>query len=614
MTQRPLAPDPDEELVPVDDTVIGTALRRSAVVLAVLAVVVAAIVFLRRDAAEEETIHEKEVGHIADLVPDAEVLPTVRFTDVAQEAGIDFVHFTGARGEKLLPETMGGGAAFFDYDGDGDQDLLFVNGAPWPHDDGGSPSPGHRLYANDGTGHFTEVTAGSGLEARFYGMGAAVADYDGDGRVDVFMTAVGRNHLFRNTAAGFVDVTEAAGVGGAHDQWTTSAGFFDCDLDGDLDLFVCRYVGWTPEIDARLAFTLNGTDRAYGPPMNYEGTFSTLFLNDGDGTFTDVSAEAGIQVVNSATGAPMGKAMAVSFADFDADGLLDIVVANDTVQNHLFHNEGGARFTEVGMASGLGFDGNGKATGAMGIDVGDFRSDGGFGVGIGNFANEMTSLFVCSGAGMQFSDDAIGEGIGSPSRLHLSFGLFFFDYDLDGRLDLLQVNGHLEETISEVQASQHYRQPPQLFWNAGPDGRTCFREVPGGAAGDLDRRLVGRGSCFADIDGDGDLDALLVQLGDRPLLLRNEQELGHHWLRVRLVGRAPNRDAIGARLVLRAGGETLRRMVMPTKSYLSQSELPVTFGLGVASKVDALEITWPDGTVQAVTPPTNVDRVFEVRQ
>ena len=611
-----LIQDPDlgsgEELVPEDDQVIARALRRSLVVIVALAGAGAGLYWLRSEEAPVEVVLEKDAGQIADLVADEAVLPLVRFSDVTAQAGIDFVHFNGARGEKLLPETMGGGAAFLDYDADGDQDLFFVNGAPWPHQ--GGKGPGNRLYRNDGTGHFEDVSASAGIAGDSYGMGVAVGDYDGDGAVDLFTTGVGGNRLYHNEGTRFEEVGARAGVAGAPDSWTTSAGFFDYDGDGDLDLFVCQYVRWSREIDEQLAFTLNGSDRAYGPPTNYAGSFASLYRNEGDGSFRDVSEEAGIRVTNPASGEASGKALGVAFVDLDQDGRLDIVVANDTVQNHLFHNRGDGGFDEVGLKSGLGFDRNGKATGAMGIDIGDFRGDGGLGICIGNFANEMSSLFVGSRDGKSFTDEAIGEGIGSPSRRVLSFGLFFFDYDLDGRLDLLQVNGHLEESINEVQPSQHYLQAPQLFWNAGASRRSCYMEVPAATTGDLGRELAGRGSAFADIDGDGDLDVLVCVIAGPPQLYRNDQATGHHWLRVRLVGGAGNRDAIGAWVTLRAGALVLRRQVMPTRSYLSQSELPLTFGLGERTQIDSLEVRWPDGERQQVAVDAGLERELIVRR
>jgi hypothetical protein len=414
-----------------------------------------------------------------------------------------------------------------------------------------------------------------------------------------------------NDGGRFRDVTDRAGVAGGSDDWSTSAGFFDYDNDGDLDLFVCNYVEWSRELDLQLNFTLNGKDRAYGPPNQYQGTHSRLYRNEGDGTFRDVSAESGIRVVNPATGRPMGKALAVTFADADRDGFLDIFVANDTVQNFVFRNLGGTRFEEIGSTSGVGFDNMGNATGAMGIDAAELAGDGSLGVGIGNFANQQTSFFLQQTEPWQFVDVSSAAGIGSASRLKLSFGLFFFDYDLDGRLDLLQANGHLEDEINQIQPSQHYRQPAQLFWNCSTGGRICFAPVPEAELGDLARPIVGRGATYADLDGDGDLDVVIAQTGGPPLVVRNDQQLPHHWLRVRLIGRPPNRDAIGAEIELSAGGRVQRRRVMPSRSYLSQVELPVTFGLGTDPRVDSLVVRWPDGELQQVTVDA-VDATLEV--
>ncbi|MGD8374813.1 MAG: CRTAC1 family protein, partial [Acidobacteriota bacterium] len=320
-----------------------------------------------------------------------------------------------------------------------------------------------------------------------------------------------------------------------------------------------------------------------------------------------------IQVVNPATGKPMGKALAVTFVDADHDGYLDVFVSNDTVQNFLFRNREGAGFEEMGMLSGIGFDNDGNATGAMGIDAASIPEDGALGVAIANFANEHTSLYMQQGDPMQFVDTANAGGIGSPSLLHLSFGLFFFDYDLDGRLDLLQANGHLENEINQIQPSQHYRQAAQLFWNCSTADRLCFAALEDDALGALARPIVGRGAAYADIDGDGDLDVVIAQNGGEPLLVRNDQELGHHWLRVKLTGQGANRDAIGAEVELRSGGRLQRRVVMPTRSYLSQMELPVTFGLGELDMVESLVVRWPGGQVQEVAVPA-VDTLLEVIQ
>ena len=536
----------------------------------------------------------------------AEEIPIAKFTDITKESGINFVHNNGAYGDKLLPETMGGGVAFLDYDNDGHQDLLLINSTFWPgHTPEGKSPTTLALYHNDGHGHFTDVTKGSGLDVSFYGMGAAIGDYDNDGLPDVFITAVGGNHLFHNDGAGkFHEVTSAAGVGGSTNDWGTGATFIDYDNDGRLDLFVCNYVQWSPEIDRAADFVLPKIGRAYGPPRNFAGTFPHLYHNDGHGHFTDVSAQAGIQIKNAATGLPTAKSLAVKPVDVDNDGWIDLIVANDTVQNFLFHNERNGTFKEIGARSGIAYDAYGLTRGAMGIDAARFRNDDTLGIAIGNFANEMNALYVAQRDTLIFADEATKEGLGKPSEKLLKFGLFFFDYDLDGRLDILTANGHLEPEINRVQPDQQYRQPAQLFWNRGDNKGAGFVSVTAEKCGDaLMKPIVGRGSAFADIDGDGDLDVILTQINGPPLLLRNDQNLHHHWLRLKLVGTKSNRDAIGAWIKVRVNGHILSRQVMSTRSYLSQSELPVTIGLGNADQVESVEINWPSGVKQKVNSP-----------
>ncbi len=540
-------------------------------------------------------------------------VPHVVFTDVTESSGIRFQHENGARGQKLLPETMGGGVAAFDFDGDGDADLLFVNSTWWPDDPRWSTgkAPTAALYRNDtepgGALRFTDVTAGSGLDVSFYGMGVACGDFDNDGRVDLFFTGVEGNRLFRNLGGGkFGDVTRDAGVGGPAGRWSTAAAWVDVDNDGDLDLFVGRYVGWSPALDLEVNNQLVGVGRAYGRPWNFPGEVPLLFRNDGgrpgEVRFTDVSASSGLQVTNRATGLPAAKTLAVAPIDLNEDGWIDLVVANDTVQNFVFTNRHNGTFAEVGEMAGVAFDAFGQARGAMGIDAARFRNDEAVAIAIGNFANEMNALYVARNPGrgehLLFTDEAVSAGLGPASQALLKFGLFFFDYDLDGRLDVLTVNGHIEDSIERVQPGARYRQPAQLFWNAG--GAPSFVAVDAAHAGtNLFQPLVGRGSAYADLDGDGDLDVVLAQLDGAPLVLRNDQKTGNRWIRLKLEGQRSNRDGIGAWIRVKADGAVLSRQVMPTKSYLSQSELPLTIGLG-ANEPQEVTVVWPGGREQRV--------------
>jgi len=597
------------EEVTQDDRVIGRAFRGSLIVLGVLVVGGGAAYWLShrpKDVAPAQVFQNEGPKAVTHEV----TVPEVRFHDVTAAAGIDFVHQNGAEGDKLLPETMGGGSAFFDLEEDGDVDLLLVNSCNWPESQRGE-KPTQALYANDGKGKFTNATAASGLGATFYGMGAACADADSDGDTDVFFTAVGANHFFANEGGRFSEQT--GDLAGADDSWSTCATFFDADKDGDLDLYVGNYVRWSRAIDHEVNFTLSGIGRAYGPPTTFEGSQPYFYRNEGNGRFSESAKEAGMHVVNPATGVPVGKALGARANDPDLDGDLDLMIANDTVANFFYRNKGDGTFEERGKEFGLAFDKDGRSTGAMGIDAAWFRDDDAIAYAIGNFANEMSSFYVSQGRADLWADEAIGTGIGAPTRKYLKFGTLFFDYDLDGRPDYLQANGHLESEISQVQASQTYQQPAQLFWNAGNEVKRTFVEVSADANGDLSRPLVGRGCSTADVDGDGDLDVLLTQSGGKPALLRNDQALGHHWLRVRLAGKGKNHAAIGARVELFLSGVKQCQDAVPFKSYLSQCERTLTFGLGTATKADKLVVTWPDGAHQEVAAVA-ADQVLDVRQ
>jgi hypothetical protein len=589
----------------------------------------AALVFLGRGCMRTDTT-DRPVPE-----PALPAAPAVTFTDITAAAGIRFQHVNGAFGRKLMPESLGSGCAFFDFDGDGLPDLLLVNSRHWPGFGDASPPATMKLYRNRGDGTFEDVTVAVGLDVPLFGMGVAVGDFDNDGLPDLFITALGDSRLFRNTCGAdgkhhFIDVTAKAGdlnrgaswpgaTGTVFLDWDrpiafpSSAAFLDYDKDGLLDLFVCNYVVWSPKIDLAQGFNLQGLGRAYGPPTHFEATHCQLFRNKGDGTFQDVSRQAGVEVAGQ-LGGPIGKALGVTVADVDEDGWPDVAVANDTVRNFLFHNQGNGTFKERGVESGV--SGVGRPRGAMGIDWGEYRP-GQSALWIGNFAEEADALmWLYNARWLLFKDVAEAEGIAGPSGPPLVFGLFFFDYDLDGRLDCLTCNGHLEPAIKKVQPWQDHPQPVQLYWNTGV--KPAFFPVTAAQAGaDLFHPLVGRGCAYADIDRNGTLDVVLIENGGPARLLRNNGGTGNHWLRLTLEGdgKRCNRSAIGARVIVTAGDLVQKAEVRGSKGYLSSSELTLTFGLGKAERVDRVEIHWPGRDVPVdVRTELAIDRLHHLRQ
>jgi enediyne biosynthesis protein E4 len=501
-------------------------------------------------------------------------------TDVTSAAGLEFHHNSGAYGGKLLPETLGSGCAFLDYDADGWQDILLINGMDWP---------GHqrqrstlKLYRNNRNGTFTDVTRPAGLEVEMYGMGVAVGDYNNDGFPDLLITCVGQNRLFRNTGKGtFVDVTQKSGLG-KRQALSTSALWFDYDRDGLLDLFVCNYVRWSTEHD--VFCSLDGKHKSYCTPEAYRGETCWLFHNRGDGTFEDVTAHSGIFDSSS-------KALGVAMLDFDRDGWPDLLVANDTQPNKLYRNQHNGTFRDVGMEAGIALSTEGKARAGMGVDVGDFLNSGMPGLAVTNFDNEMIGLYRESKPG-SYEDVSLQSGIGPASKNSLGFGCVFLDVNLDGWLDLAVANGHIDETVRNIRGNVGYAQPPQLFLN---NGKGVFRDVASDAGAKFAQAKVGRGVACGDFDRDGDTDLLITTNNGPAYLYRNDQNSGNRSVRFRLVGTKSNRDAIGAEVRIEAGGLAQSRLVKSGSSYLSQSELPVTFGVGKRDSIDRVVILWPSG-------------------
>jgi len=507
----------------------------------------------------------------------------IQFRDITRQAGIRFTHNNGAFGKKYLPETLGPGCAFIDFDNDGWPDILLINGQDWPGHAHG-PATTLKLYRNNHDGTFTDVTEKAGLAISLYGMGVAVGDYDNDGYDDVFVTALGQSHLFHNNGNGtFTDVTRAAGLWGIN-EFSTSAAWLDYDRDGRLDLLVANYVAWSPAAD--LFCTLDGVHKSYCTPESYKGASPRLWRNLGNGKFEDVTRKAGLYD-------PSSKGLGIAVLDANQDGWPDVVMANDTQPNKLYLNNRDGTFSEQGVMAGIAFNEEGIARAGMGVDAADYDRSGRPSILIANFSNQMLALYHNEGNGL-FVDEAPRSEVGRRSLLTLGFACFFFDYDLDGWPDVFVANGHIDSDIERVQQRVRFLQPPHLFRNLG-GGR--FQEVTELVGAALARPRVARGAAYADIDNDGDLDLLITTNGGPALLFRNDGGANRS-LRIKLAGTKSNRDGIGAVVRLTAPtGSGQWQMVHSGSGYLSQSELTLTFGLASHQKADTVEVWWPSGQV-----------------
>lgn len=527
--------------------------------------------------------HALQIDSAEAISPPQQSNPGFRLVDVTSQSGIHFSHCSGAYGEKFLPETMGSGCAFLDYDGDGWQDVLLINGMDWPGHQRARTAM--RLYRNNRNGTFTDVTRRAGLDIEMYGMGVAVGDYNNDGLPDIFITCVGQNRLFKNTGRGtFLDVTHESGLAG-REGFSTSALWFDFDRDGFLDLFVCNYVKWSPAQD--VFCSLDGTHKSYCTPEAYRGETCWLFRNRGNGTFEDATATSGIFDTSS-------KSLGVAMLDYDEDNWPDLMVANDTQPNKLYRNQHNGTFKDVAVEAGLAFSNDGKARAGMGVAVGDFNGAGRPGIAITNFDDEMVGLYRPLGKGL-YEDVAVQSGVGLPSKNTLGFGCVFADMNLDGALDLVVANGHIDDTVRNIRGNVGYAQPPQLFLN---DGAGKFSDVASEVGDAFPRPKVGRGLCYGDFDRDGDLDLLMTTNNGPAYLFRNDQLSRNRAIRFRLTGVKSNRDAIGALVQIFHGESSQSRLVKSGSSYLSQSELPVTFGLGPRDRVDRVVLNWPSGRTE----------------
>ena len=525
----------------------------------------------------------------------------VQFVDVTAEAGINFQHINGAEGAYHLPETLGAGGAFFDADNDGYLDIYLVNSGYW--DTSSSVKQAlSALYHNDGDGTFTDITATAGVGNRGnYGQGAACADYNNDGNVDLYVTNFGTNVLYRNNGDGtFTDVTRTAGVGDP--GWSSSATFLDYNRDGHLDLFVVNYLVYS--IDVPYLPCGEGETQTYCHPSLFEGAPDRLYRNNGDGTFTDVSQEAGVGGIG---GMFHGKGLGVVSADFNNDGTSDLYVANDDTRNDFFYNNGDGTFSEISLLAGCAYSFDGIAQAGMGVAADDYNGDGWLDIFVTNLSYETNALYRNNGDGT-FTDVIYESHLGKESFHFVGFGTGFFDADNDGWRDIFIANGHIIDNIEDTHDVLTYRQPNQLFRNRGDN---TFQEISEDAGGYFQQAAVSRGALFGDYDNDGDVDLLVTQSNGPVTLLRNEGTTQHNWIRIKTVGIISSRDGIGTRVILTAGGHTQIQEVNPGSSYLSSHDARLHFGLGRYDTANRLEVRWQSGVVQVFENlPVNQEHVI----
>lgn len=533
---------------------------------------------------------------------------SIRMTDITLDAGIKFTHVTGAFGEKWMPETLGSGGGFFDYDNDGFLDIFLVNSNEWDGHASGTGKATSKLYRNLGNGTFQDISEQAGITFSVYGMGSCFADYDADGDMDIYITAVGDNLLLRNDHGKFTDVTKQLHVTGndtrpeAVPAWSTGAAWIDVDRDGWLDLFVANYVKWTPETD--IYVTRDGKNKSYATPDIYEGESCRLYKNIDGKYFEDITEKAG--VLNHD-----GKSLGVAVADFNNDDWPDIVVSNDTQPNFLYMNKGDGTFSDKAIVAGIGYDENGRARAGMGIDVADIFNNGKLAIAIGNFSQEPISLYAQVGKGGLFQDRAGKARLTRPSLMKLTFGLQFCDFDLDGYQDLITANGHIEPQVNRIQKNITFEQTPQLFYNSG--GK--YIDISSKAGKAFNEPVVGRGIATADFDRDGDMDVLLTVNGGSPKLLRNDTENNSNYIAINLKGKSPNFQAIGAKITLFADGMKQQRTIRTGSSYLSQSDVAtIIFGLGRIEKADSLKVTWPTSGTSKILQDLTVNKMYVVKE